>query len=146
MADQTVKNYVAVTVNAEPRVFRLREEDMPRRRLEQGIIFHSWLCAGATDVVGVKFSSWMIKHRGLTAIERSVVSRWNQSESDFEVFFGTDRDYDHDDTQKDETGSTCMMHLDANTLALCFPVHGSMLGKAGAAALAASLTDWTATR
>jgi hypothetical protein len=143
MAEQPVKNYVAVTVNAEPRIFILKEDEMPRRGLVPGMISHSWLRAGATDVVGVKFSSWMIKHGGLTAAERSVVSRWNQSESDFEVFFGTVRDYDRDDSQQDETGSACMMRLDSSTLALCFPVHGSSLGKGGAESLAASLTDRT---
>jgi hypothetical protein len=146
MAEQPVRNYVAITVDAEPRVFILKEEGIPKHRLEQGVIFHSWLCAGATGVIGLKFSSWMIKHGHLTPAERLVVSRWNESETDFEVYFGTNRDYDNDNARPDETGSVCMTRLDANTLALCFPVHGSMIAKGGAETLAASLTDWTATR
>lgn len=146
MAEQLVRNYVAITVDAEPRVFLLKEDDIPKQRLEQGIIFHSWLSADATGVIGLKFSSWMIKHGHLTPAERSVVSRWNESETDFEVYFGPIRDYNRDDARPDETGSVCMTRLDANTLALCFPVHGSALGKGVAETLAASLTDWTATR
>jgi hypothetical protein len=145
MADQSVRNYVAVTVDAQQSVFMLKEGDIPRRGLEPGFIFHSWLRAGATGVIGVKFSSWMIKHGNLSLAERSVVARWNQCESDFEVFFGAVRDYDHNETQ-DETGSASLMRLDARTLALCFPIHGSTIGKVGAAALAASLTDWTGSK
>jgi len=145
MAEQPVRNYVAVTVDAQPRVFRLKEEDMPRWGMQPGFIFHSWLRAGATGVIGVKFSSWMIKHGGLTPAERTVVSRWNQSEADFEVFFGKDRDYDDNSDQQDETGSASMVRLNANTMALCFPIHGSTLGKGGTEALAA-LTDWVGSK
>ena len=146
MAEQPVRNYVAVTLDAVPRVFMLKEEDIPRWGMQPGFIFHSWLRAGPTGVVGVKFSSWMIQQGSLTPAERSVVSQWNHSESDFEVFFGTAREYDHDDAEPDESSSACLMRLDASTLALCFPIYGSTLGKEGAAVLAASLTDWTGSK
>jgi len=146
MAEQPVRNYVVVTLDIVPRVFMLKEEDIPRWGFQPGFIFHSWLRSGPAGVIGVKFSSWMIKQGNLTPAERSVVTQWNHSESDYEVFFGSVRDYDHDDAESDESGSAYLMRLDASTLALCFPIHGSTLGKAGAVVLAASLTDWTGSR
>ncbi len=142
MAEQTVRNYVAVTVDRDPRIFVLGEEDMPRKSLDTGLIFHSWLRAGASGVVGLKFSSWMIKQGKLTPIERSVVSRWNQSESDFEVFFGQGREYDYDEDKEDETGAAHILRLDAKTLAICFPLFGSTLGKRDVEALADTLAGW----
>jgi hypothetical protein len=142
MAEQPLRHYVAVTVDTPSRVFALKEGDIPRWGREPGFIFHTWLRAASAGVVGVKFSSWMIKQGGLSPAERSVVTGWNRSESDFEVFFGNVRDYEQNEAQADETGSASLMRLDARTLALCFPIHGSSLGKAGAAALAATLPDW----
>jgi hypothetical protein len=143
MAEQIVRNYVAVTVDSDPRFFVLGEEDMPRKSLDTGLIFHSWLRAGASGVVGLKFSSWMIKQGKLTPTERSVVSRWNLSESDFEVFFGPGREYDHNEAQEDETGAAHMLRLDSKTLAICFPLYGSTLQKGDTEALAASLATWS---
>lgn len=143
MTEQPDRKYVAITMQADPLVFLLGEEDMPRKRLDYSFIFHSWLHSGACGVIGVKFSSWMIKHGKLTPAERSVVSEWNRSESDFEVFFGKSRDYDHDKSQTDETGAACLMRLASGALAVCFPIFGSTLGKRDSEVLAANLADWT---
>lgn len=143
MAEQPVRNYLAVTVDPDPRVYVLGDMDMPRKSLDHGLVFHSWLRAGAAGVVGVKFSSWMIKQGKLTPAERSVVSRWNQAESDYEVFFGPGRDYDQAEELEDETGAAYMLRLDARTLAICFPLFGSTLRKGDAESLAGSLTGWT---
>ena len=142
MTEQPLKTYVAITVEPEPRVFVLEDADMPRRNIGSSPVLHSWLRAGAAGVIGVKFSSWMIKQSTLSTVEKSTVSLWNQSESDFEVFFGERREYDSDADQDDESGHAYLARLDSKTLAICFPIHGSSLGKQDVETLASTLTSW----
>lgn len=141
MAEQPLKQYVAVTVAPEPLIYVLADEDMPRKSIDSGPVFHSWLRSATNGIVGVKFSSWMIKQGKLPQAEKATVTRWNQSESDFEVFFGKSREYDHAE-QDDEASPGYIMRLDDKTLAICFPVHGSTLKKGEVESLTSSLPVW----
>ena len=84
----------------------------------------------------------MIKQGKLSAAEKSTVTGWNKSESDFEVFFGSEKEYSQDAVQDDETGHAFILRLDKETLAICFPMYGSTLGKGQVESLTSSLSSW----
>lgn len=143
MTEQPPRRYLVVTVDPVPSLFILDEEAMPRKNRDNCTIFHSWLRSGASGVVGMKFSSWMIKLGKLSPTERQTVTGWNKSESDFEVFFGSSREYDKDDDAEDEAGSAYLLRLEGKPLAICFPIYGPTLKKGDAEALHATLKSWT---
>jgi hypothetical protein len=134
-----VKNYVAITIEATPKIYLLEESRMPKGILSSGPIFHSWLRGRSVGIIGIKFSSWMIRQGNLTKTEKSTVALWNKSETDFEVFFGTEREYDGEANTDDESGHTYVLRLDGKILAICFPLFSSSLGKAEIDTLASSL-------
>lgn len=140
MKEPIVRNYLAVTVVEDPKASILEESTMPKRISGHGPISHGWLRSRTAGVVGVKFSSWMIRQAELSKAEKTTVAAWNKSESDFEVFFGDERDYDQDLSQDDESGSAYLLRLNLKTLAICFPLQGSSLAKREAEALVSTLS------
>ena len=63
----------------------------------------------------------MINHGPLPRKEKAIVSEWNKSESDFQIFFGDVREYDHEASLDDATRYTSLLLFNRTLMAVSFP-------------------------
>lgn len=136
------RNYVAVTIAPVPRVFLLDEGFARERTIFPSPISHSWARHPVSGIIGIRFCSWMINHGPLPRKEKAVVSEWNKSESDFEVFFGDSKEYDHEASLDDAFRHTSLLLLNRALLGVSFPLFGPTLARQEIDRLEAGLMPW----
>lgn len=135
-------NYMAVTINAEPKAYLLAEGEVGDRIIHSRPIFHTWLRNGASTIIGLKFSAWMVHQSCLSRGEKSIVVGWTRNASDLEVFFGPEHEYDEDRSLDEIARNTSIVKLDRDMHGLSFPLFGEALGKGDRSYLEASLENW----
>ena len=84
----------------------------------------------------------MINHGPLPRKEKAIVSEWNKSESDFEVFFGSVREYDHEASLDDAFRNTSLLLFNRTLLGVSFPLFGPTLANPEIDRLEAGLMPW----
>lgn len=136
------RNYLAVTIAPVPRVYLLDEGFARERTIFPSPISHSWARHPVSGIIGVRFCSWMINHGPLPRKEKAIVSEWNKSESDYEVFFGDVRDYDYEASLDDASRYTSLLLFNRTLMAVSFPLFGPTLANPEIDRLEAVLRPW----
>ena len=72
----------------------------------------------------------------------TIVSEWNKSESDYEVFFGDVRDYDYEASLDDASRYTSLLLFNRTLMAVSFPLFGPTLANPEIDRLEAGLRPW----
>lgn len=135
-------NYLAVTINAEPKAYLLAEGEVGGRIIHARPIFHTWLRNSSSIIVGLKFSAWMVHQGSLTREEKATVAGWTRIAADHEVFFGADHGYEEELSLDEVSRNTAIVKLDKDVHGLSFPLFGDVLGKGDRAYLETSLENW----
>ena len=131
-----------MTIEDVPRIGIIDEDGLSQKMVQPGPFYHSWLRKEPTGVVGIKFSSWMISQGLLSKKEKEIISKWNKSKTDFEIYFSGREEYDTEISNDEVVTNTSILKLAKNSYAMAFPLFGSTIGKTEMSVLESNLLLW----
>lgn len=127
--EKTVKNYMAITIEQTPRISLIDEDNIGDKIINSRPIFHSWLRNKKVGIIGIRFSAWMINQTLLSKAEKDLINSWN-TESDYELFFGEEKEFDSENSIDDVVKYTSIIKLEKGVHGVAFPLFGTSMSKA----------------
>lgn len=85
----------------------------------------------------------MINQGRLSKKEKELIKKWNCSDSDYEIFFGSNRDYNSENSLDEVVQYTSIIRFDKSNHGIAFPLFGANLDKKEMAELEVNLIKWT---